>query len=116
MSGHEAVVTTEIDVTGANCPFCFNETMDRLRVEPGVVAVHGSTAEQCFRIDHDGVELDRLVSLVRQHLHGDDVSSDEHVMVEVDPRVAEQHCTHGHGGSTVERPETAGDSSVPPPP
>ncbi len=89
-------VTTEIAVTGANCPFCFNDTIELLRAEPRVIAVEASIASHCFRIDHDGADVDRLALLVRQHLHGHDDSSDERVMVEIDAQLAELHCLHGH--------------------
>ena len=86
--------TTEISVVGANCPWCFNDTLDVLRGEPGVVSVAGSITGQCVRIEHRGVAVDRLLALVRGHLHADDRSSTEHVMVAVDPQVADLHCTH----------------------
>jgi hypothetical protein len=94
MSSDGAPAITEIAITGANCPWCFNETVDRLRAEPGVVAVHGSLGAHCLRVHHDGTDSDRLLGIVRRHLHADDVSSSEHVMVEVDARVARLRCTH----------------------
>lgn len=89
--------TTEIAVVGANCPTCFNETLDVLRREPGVRAVDGSITGQCVSIAHDDVDVERLVGIVGQHLHADSVTSGEHVMVQVDPRVADACCTHHHG-------------------
>ena len=87
--------TTEITVVGANCSWCFNETLDSLRREPGVVQATGSMTGQCLKIDHNnGVDVDRLMILVRQHLHGVGRSSADYVMVEVEPRVAELHCSH----------------------
>lgn len=90
----EPTLTTEISIAGANCPWCFNETIDLLRHEPGVVAVQATITGQCLRIDHHDVDLDRLIGIMRDRLHADDTSSAEHVMVAVDPRVAELHCTH----------------------
>jgi hypothetical protein len=87
-------VTTEISVVGANCPWCFNETVELLRGEPGVVSVSASIADSCMRIDHRGVATERLLGVVRGHLHADDATSAEHLMVAVDPRVAELHCAH----------------------
>ena len=88
--------TTEITVVGANCPWCFNDTLDSLRSEPGVVQATGSMAGQCLKIDHNnGIDVDRLMTVVRQHLHGVDRSSADQVMVEVELRVAEFHCSHG---------------------
>ena len=45
-------VTTELTVAGANCPWCFNETVELLRREPGVVSVDASMGGQCIRITH----------------------------------------------------------------
>ena len=87
--------TTEVSVEGANCPWCFNEALDALRRHPGVMAAHGSIAAQCMRIDHSGVDVDQLVTLLRHHLHADDESSGQHVMVAVDPEVANLRCSHG---------------------
>jgi len=82
---------SEISVEGANCPWCFNETIDRLRVEPGVEAVTGSLTAQCLRVDHDGIAIDSLLELVGAHLHAEEVSATEHVMVRVRPHTA-VHC------------------------
>lgn len=89
---------TEIVVAGANCPWCLNETLDLLRGEPGVVAVDANIAGQCVRVRHHDVAVERLLAVIRGHLHADDTSSAEHVMVEIDPQVAELHCAHRHGG------------------
>ncbi len=86
--------TTEISVVGANCPWCFNDTLDVVRSEPGVVSVLGSVAGQCIRVEHDDVAVGRLLSVVRDHLHADDMSSAERVMVVVEPHLAERRCTH----------------------
>jgi hypothetical protein len=88
--------TTEISVAGANCPWCFNDTLDRLRSEPGVVSVAASIAGQCLRVEHDHVPIDRLLAVVRGSLHADDLTSTEHVMIAIDPHVADLHCTHRH--------------------
>ncbi len=88
------VDSTEISVVGANCPWCFNETLDALRREPGVASVVASMAGQCVQVDHHGVAVERLVSVLREHLHADESASAEHVMVAVDPQVADLHCTH----------------------
>ena len=97
------LTTTEIAVAGANCPWCFNETIDLLRHEPGVVSVDATIAGQCLRIAHRDVAIERLVTIVRGHLHADDTSSAEHVMAAVDPRLADLNCMHGNAhrpGST----------------
>jgi hypothetical protein len=49
---------------------------------------------QCLRIEHDGLAVDDLTALVRHHLHAADTSSNEAVMVEIDPHVAALHCSH----------------------
>lgn len=90
----QSTLTTEIEVSGANCPWCFNDTIEGLLSEPGVVSVHGSVTGQCVRVDHRGVAVDRLLTVVRSRLHADDISNAEHVMVAVDPRVADLACTH----------------------
>lgn len=96
MGDNDGVVTTEILLDGANCSLCFNDTSDALLAQTGVVAVNGSIGAQCFRIDHDdGIADDRLLAIVAEHLHADDVSSAEHKMVAVDARVAGLHCAHG---------------------
>lgn len=97
MGGNDGVVTTEISVEGANCGLCFNETSRALKAEPGVTTVDASIAGQCFRIDHDdGIDAARLLAVVSEQLHGDDVSSSEHTMVAVDAKIVSMGCTHGH--------------------
>lgn len=86
--------TTEIIVEGANCNFCMNETLDLLRRQPGVLAAHSSMTGGCLVVEHEQLPVDDLLDLVRRHLHGVAMSSIEPVMVAVDPRVAELHCTH----------------------
>lgn len=98
MSSHAAVSTTEISVAGANCPWCFNDTIDSLRAEPGVVTVHGSISTGCLSIEHDGADEGRLIAVVSRNLHGEAVYASEHVMVEVAPQVADLHCGHGGHG------------------
>lgn len=93
------LVTTEIDVAGANCPWCLNEMLDALRRQPGVVAADTSMGDGCLRLEHWQLPVDGLVDVVRTHLHADDMSSGEHLMVKVDPVAAERHCGHreAHG-------------------
>ena len=49
-------MTTSLRIEGANCPTCFNETLDDLTRLDGVRSVHGSVAGPCIEIDHE-VEL-----------------------------------------------------------
>lgn len=90
--------TTEIAVAGANCPWCFNETVDALLREPGVTAVGGSITEQYLRVEHQGLDVAALIDVVRRHLHADELSSAEHTMVQVDPRIAD--IAHPHHGAS----------------
>lgn len=89
--------TTEITVAGANCPWCFNETIDLLRREPGVIDVEATMAGQCLRIRHRAVAVDRLLAVIRGYLHGEAMSSLERVMIEIDAELADPHCTHQPG-------------------
>lgn len=84
---------TEMSIEGANCPWCFNETIDCLRAEPGVEAVAGSLTDQCLLIDHDDIDVDSLLSLVAAHLHAEEVWATEHVMVQVKPHPTDLCCT-----------------------
>lgn len=103
-----AVTVTELTVSGANCPWCFNETLDVLRRQPGVRHVQGSITEQWLLVEHNGPEA-VLVELVRRYLHADDTSSAEHMMVEVDPHIACDRC--GHRGRDLPLPEEAEPAS-----
>jgi hypothetical protein len=85
---------TEIDITGANCPTCLRETLDRLRAEPGVRGAQATITGGCLRVVHDGLAVDDLLEVVRRHLHAVDASMVEATMVEVDARVAGFHCSH----------------------
>ncbi|MGE3447799.1 MAG: hypothetical protein AB7H92_09500 [Microbacteriaceae bacterium] len=105
MTSAGETVTTEISIAGANCPWCFNDTLDRLRHEPGVVSVVASIAGQCLRVEHRGVAIDRLLAVVRGRLHADDTTSTEHVMVAIDPHVADLHCTHRHSTNPDRTPD-----------
>lgn len=104
MTAAGETATTEISVVGANCPWCFNDTIDVLRREPGVVSVDASMAGQCVRVEHHDVAIDRLITVIRGRLHADGTSSTEHVMVAIDPHVAELHCTH-HASNPDRVPE-----------
>ena len=90
----DATTTTEIRIVGANCPWCLNDTIERLRDHPGVVDAHASMSEQCLRIEHHDVPVEELVTLLHRYLHGTELSSVEPVMIEVDARLAAIHCRH----------------------
>lgn len=80
-------------IDGANCPFCFNETLDDLAHIEGVRAVRGSIAGPCIELDHDDVALDTITGTVRNRLHGVEMFSNEIRMTRLDP-VAISACTH----------------------
>src|SRR3546814_14217636 len=88
-------ITTEIDIAGANCPWCFNETLDRLRAEPGVVDARASMRGQCLRIEHRGLPTQALVDLVRRHLHGAALSSTAPVLRSEERRVGKECVSTG---------------------
>ena len=84
-----ATTTAEFDIPGANCPWCLNETLDALRAERGVVSAEASMSGQCLRVEHRGVDTRTLVAVIGDHLRTDEMSSAEHVVGRVAPRVAE---------------------------
>lgn len=86
--------TTEIIVQGANCTYCLNATLEKLREQPGVVEAHLSAADHCLRVEYKGTDPGPYVNVVRDTLHGVAKYGNELVMVEVDPQVAQLHCTH----------------------
>ena len=94
MPADPSVVTTEITIAGANCPWCLEATVDALRAEPGVVSVDASTIDGCLSVAHRDLDEDRLLGIVRRQLHGYDRTPRETVMVEVDPQIAALHCPH----------------------
>lgn len=93
---------TTLRVAQANCPFCFDETLDVLRAVDGVRQVDGSSAGPCIEIDHDDVALDVLVATVRRHLHGVEMMANEIVMVPVEPVAEPTACAH-HAPSRLVR-------------
>jgi hypothetical protein len=111
VSTADDTTVTEISVVGANCPWCFTDTLDALRREPSVVSAAASLAGQCIRVEHHGAAPERLLDVVREHLHGDGLASMEQVMVAVDPQLAELHCTH-HAAPRPEPDASARRSSA----
>ncbi len=97
---------TTLSVEQANCPICFNETLDDLRRLDGVRAVYGSTAGPCIEIDHDNVALDVMTATVRDHLHGVAMYANEIQMVPVDPIAEATGCVHRRTGYAT--PQTPG--------
>lgn len=85
---------TTVLVERANCPACFNETLERLGQLEGVHAVHGSVSGPCIEIDHDGIAPDVLTAVVRDRLHGVEMYANEIRMVPLDPRAQHGPCGH----------------------
>lgn len=90
----ENTETTEIVINGANCAFCLNDTLEKLRAQPGVVDAQLSATDHCLRVEHEGSDLKPYLDVVRSTLHGVVKYGNELMMVEVDPEVARRHCTH----------------------
>lgn len=86
---------TSLDLLKANCPYCFNETLDDLARLDGVNSVHGSIGGSCVVIDHDdAVTVDQLIERIHGHLHGVEMFSNEIQMVPIDPAVLARPCVH----------------------
>lgn len=86
---------TTLDLNGANCPYCFHDTLARLGRIDGVSNVHGSMGGSCIVIDHDDdVAVDTLVAMIHGHLHGIEKFSNEIEMVSVDLSPLARSCTH----------------------
>ena len=92
---------TSLRIDGANCPTCFNETLDALAHLDGVRAVHGSFAGPCIEIDHDDVIFDVLAETVRNRLHGIEMFSNEIRMVPLDPVAISTPCPHHRAAEAV---------------
>lgn len=86
---------TSVRIDGANCPTCFNETIDALARLDGVHRVQGSFAGPCIEIDHDGV-LAAIDSTIRSRLHGVEMYANEIRMVPLEPVPLTSTCRH-HG-------------------
>jgi regulator of cell morphogenesis and NO signaling len=101
---------TTLNVDGANCRACFNETLEALGRIDGVRAVRGSIARPCIEIDHDDVAVDVLTATVRDHLHGIEMFSNEMCMVPLDPVAEPTPCIHQRvapSPSDARRPRSA---------
>ncbi len=88
---------TTLRIDGANCPTCFNETLDVLGQIDGVRAVSGSFAGPCIEVDHDDIALEVITATVRDRLHGLDVLSSEIRMLPLEPSVLSTSCSHHRG-------------------
>ena len=84
---------TELRIEGANCPTCFNATLDALDQLDGVHFVGGSFAGPCIEIDHD-VALEAITGLIRDRLHGIEMFANEIRMVPLEPVELAVTCSH----------------------
>ncbi|HSP29214.1 MAG TPA: iron-sulfur cluster repair di-iron protein [Ilumatobacteraceae bacterium] len=89
---------TTLRIDGANCPTCFNETLDDLARLDGVRSAHGSVAGPCIEVDHD-VALDAILDAVRNRLHGIEMFANEVRMIPLEPVAMSVTCTHQHRGA-----------------
>jgi regulator of cell morphogenesis and NO signaling len=88
---------TSFRIDGANCPTCFNETLDDLAHIEGVRAVHGSFVGPCIEVDHDDVALEVITGTIRNRLHGVEMFANEIRMVPLEPTALSAPCAHHRG-------------------
>ncbi len=84
---------TSVRIDGANCPTCFNETLEALAHLDGVRHVHGSFAGPCLEIDHD-IPLETINSTIRGRLRGVEMFANEIRMVPLEPVPLTTPCAH----------------------
>ncbi len=88
---------TTLLVKQANCPACFNDTLEHLGRLEGVRAVHGSVTGPCIEIDHDHIAPSLLAAVVRDRLHGIEMYANEVRMVPLEPIAERGPCPHHQG-------------------
>lgn len=84
---------TSLRIEGANCPTCFNETVEDLARLDGVRSVHGSFAGPCIEVDHDAA-LETITGAIRNRLHGIEMFGNEIRMVPLEPVTLTTTCMH----------------------
>ena len=105
---------TSLQIDGANCPNCFDQTLDDLAQLDGVRAVHGSFAGPCIEVDHD-VELEKITDAIRNRLHGIEMFANEVRMVPLEPVTISAKCSHLRPGELEEsEPLDHGDRHIDP--
>ena len=92
-SRKKATMQTSLRIDGANCPTCFNETLEDLARLDGVRGVHGSFAGPCIEVDHDAA-LETITGAIRNRLHGIEMFANEVRMVPLEPVALTTTCTH----------------------
>jgi regulator of cell morphogenesis and NO signaling len=96
---------TSLRIDGANCPNCFDQTLDDIAQLDGVVSVHGSFAGPCIEVEHD-VEIDTITEAIRNRLHGIEMFANEVRMVPLEPVIISNECAH-HRPAVSTAPESA---------
>lgn len=105
---------TSVRIEGANCPTCFNETLDALAHLDGVRRVRGSFAGPCIEVDHD-IPLETIGSTIRSRLHGVEMFANEIRMVPLEPAPLGTTCAHHRPAlPDTATPPDAGASAVDP--
>lgn len=105
---------TSVRIDGANCPACFNETIEALAHLDGVRHVHGSFAGPCLEIDHD-IALEAINSTIRSHLRGVEMFANEIRMVPLEPVALTTMCAHHQPEVTISTtPPDVGGNNVDP--
>jgi regulator of cell morphogenesis and NO signaling len=105
---------TSVRIDGANCPTCFNETIDALAHLDGVRRVTGSFAGPCLEIDHD-ISLQTIDTTIRGRLHGVEMFANEIRMVPLEPVSVTTTCAHHQPELTdPTAPPDAGGNAVDP--
>jgi regulator of cell morphogenesis and NO signaling len=104
---------TSLHVDGANCPICYDQTLDALGHLDGVRAVRGSIAGPCIEIEHDEGVADSIVTVVRDRLHGVELFANEIRMMPIEPVAMSAPCPrHPSAQQGVVAPEPHGDEIV----
>jgi regulator of cell morphogenesis and NO signaling len=105
---------TSLRIEGANCPTCFNETLDDLAHLDGVRSVHGSFAGPCIDLDHDAA-LETITGAIRNRLRGIEMFSNEIRMVPLEPVPLSSTCSHHrHAETEAATPLDAGARGIDP--
>lgn len=96
---HEDASTIEVD--GANCPWCLNEALDRVRSLDGVTGVESSMAAGCIYVVHPGVDVGTVLETLRSSLH-EAGTGPESQMLPLEPERSAHECRHGRKRSEME--------------
>jgi copper chaperone CopZ len=108
--GHPTPVgfqTIEVRVPGANCPWCFNEAMDKVRGVDGVAEVRASILDDCIEIQHRDASMPLLIETLRTYLHGTDDSPHDCQMTAIEPELVALSCGCARPTATNTRPDPA---------